>query len=338
MRVCLAGLKEAGAPVQPVASVSFTWSNCRPNEVIRSVRSVSGDVKVVVTPRPEKNDRKSTVGPSMAPLRPPAHSSWMTFLPPRSADWAMVSACNTPGSNAAVRLASGWVLIANVLLVEPVTPGHAPVAIVYQPAPVFGGAWVSMPSPRALTPFLRNFRIVGITPWSAYFSTRSWRMPSEAKKTALPGVESWDGWCPPPLWADAAGVPTARAATAAGATRARAAAMTTGRRSLRFTAPSKAGWEPIPQGPCCARARLPGDGSNLHPRSGGVKATLGYVPAAGGASSFRSRPAPTRGGPARRRGPGQALRVRSSLGSRVGGREPGPSSLSRSVPGSYAVG
>src|SRR6478735_5431884 len=119
-------------------------------------------------------------------------------------------------------------------------------------------------------------------------------MPSEAKKTALPGVESCDGWCPPPLWADAAGVPTARAATAAGATRARAAAMTTGRRSLRFTAPSKAGWEPVPQGPCCARARLPGDGSNLHPRSGGVKAPLGYVPAAGGASSFRSRPAPTR--------------------------------------------
>ena len=40
----------------------------------------------------------------MVPLRPPAHSIWTTFLPPRSADWAMVSADSTPESNAAVRL------------------------------------------------------------------------------------------------------------------------------------------------------------------------------------------------------------------------------------------
>ncbi len=41
----------------------------------------------------------------------------------------------------------------NVLLVEPWTPGHAPVASVYQPAPVFGGAWVSSPLPEADVPF-----------------------------------------------------------------------------------------------------------------------------------------------------------------------------------------
>ena len=29
-------------------------------------------------------------------LRPPAHSIWATFVPPRSADWAIVSACSTP--------------------------------------------------------------------------------------------------------------------------------------------------------------------------------------------------------------------------------------------------
>ena len=33
----------------------------------------------------------------------------------------------------------------NVLFVEPVTPGQAPVASVNQPAPVFGGACVSSP-------------------------------------------------------------------------------------------------------------------------------------------------------------------------------------------------
>ena len=72
----------------------------------------------------------------------------------------------------------------NVLLVEPWTPGHAPVASEYQPAPVFGGAWVRRPSPVAFAPFLRNEAIVGMTPSAAYFATRSWRKPSAAKKTA----------------------------------------------------------------------------------------------------------------------------------------------------------
>ena len=64
------------------------------------------------------------------------------------------------GARGSERVAVEW----NVLLVEPWTPGQAPVASVYQPAPVFGGAWVSRPLPDAFVPFLRNAAIVGITP------------------------------------------------------------------------------------------------------------------------------------------------------------------------------
>ena len=78
------------------------------------------------------------VGPSMVALRPPAHSTCATFSPLRSADWAIDSTWRTPGSNAAVRFANGWPFRWNVLFVEPWTPGHAPVARLYQPAPVFG--------------------------------------------------------------------------------------------------------------------------------------------------------------------------------------------------------
>ena len=92
-------------------------------------------MKFVATPRPEKNDWKSIVGPWIVALRPPAHSTCATLRPPRSADWAIDSAWSTPGSNAAVRFANGWPLRWNVLLVEPWTPGHAPVARLYQPAP-----------------------------------------------------------------------------------------------------------------------------------------------------------------------------------------------------------
>ena len=113
----------------------------------------------------------------MVPLRPPAHSTCATLRPPRSADWAIVSAWRTPASNAAVRVppkvADDGPDLWNVLLVDPWTPGHVPVAIVYQPAPVFGGACVSMPLPEAFTPLRRKPRIVGMTPWSAYFWTRS---------------------------------------------------------------------------------------------------------------------------------------------------------------------
>ena len=97
------------------------------------------------------------VGPLIDALRPPAHSTWATFRPPRSAAWAIDSACSTSGSNAAVRLAAkASPFLWNVLLVEPCTPGQAPVAKVYQPAPVLGGAWVRRPSCEARTPLRMN--------------------------------------------------------------------------------------------------------------------------------------------------------------------------------------
>src|SRR6185436_3443782 len=96
-------------------------------------------MKFVATPRPEKKDWKSMVGPSIVALRPPAHSTCATLRPLRSADCAIDSAWSTFASNAAVRFPNGWPLMWNVLLVEPWTPGHAPVARLYQPAPVVCG-------------------------------------------------------------------------------------------------------------------------------------------------------------------------------------------------------
>jgi hypothetical protein len=72
-----------------------------------------------------------------------------------------------------------------VLLVDPCTPGHAPVARLYQPAPVFGGDWVSSPPLSADAPFCKNSRIVGIKIWPAKLDTRSCRKPSEAKNSTL---------------------------------------------------------------------------------------------------------------------------------------------------------
>src|SRR6188474_156716 len=106
-------------------------------------------MKFVATPRPEKNDWKSIVGPLIVAFRPPAHSTWATLRPPRSADWAIDSACSTPRLNALVDVAKVVLLMWNVLLVDPWTPGQAPVASEYQPAPVFGGAWVRSPLPAA---------------------------------------------------------------------------------------------------------------------------------------------------------------------------------------------
>src|SRR4029077_20432127 len=83
-----------------------------------------------------------------------------------------------------VRLAKGCPDLWKVLLVEPWTPGHAPVAGVYQPAPVLGGSCASRPLPDAYVPLRRNDRIVGMTPWSAYRFTASSPMPSAAKKMA----------------------------------------------------------------------------------------------------------------------------------------------------------
>src|SRR5215216_6027996 len=116
----------------------------------------------------------------MAPLRPPTHSIWATFLPPRSAAWASVSACSTFGLLNDVEFANGEPLMWNVLFVDPCTPGHAPVASVNQPAPVFGGAWVRRPLPDANAPCLSISRKPGTPPWPAYLATWSWRMPSDA--------------------------------------------------------------------------------------------------------------------------------------------------------------
>src|SRR4029079_18761247 len=106
-------------------------------------------MKFVATPRPEKNDWKSIVGPWIVALAPPAHSIGATLSPPRSADWARFSAFRTPGANDDVLFANVLPLMWNVLFVEPWTPGHAPVASEYQPAPVLGGASVRMPLPLA---------------------------------------------------------------------------------------------------------------------------------------------------------------------------------------------
>ena len=125
------------------------------------------------------------VGPSIVALRPPAHSTCATFSPLRSADWAMDSAWRTPGSNAAVRFANGWPFRWKVLFVEPWTPGHAPVARLYQPAPVLGGAWVRRPFPLADVPFFRKSDMVGMRPCAAYRATMSCLMPSAAKNTAF---------------------------------------------------------------------------------------------------------------------------------------------------------
>jgi hypothetical protein len=74
----------------------------------------------VVTPRTERKLRKSSVGPWIEPLRPPAHSIWATFLPPRSAAWAIVSACRTlTAPKAAVEFANVPPLMWNVLFVDP---------------------------------------------------------------------------------------------------------------------------------------------------------------------------------------------------------------------------
>ena len=118
-------------------------------------------MKLVDTPRPEANDWKSIVGPWIVAFAPPAHSTWATLSPPRSALWAMDSAFRMPVANAEVLLANVLPLMWNVLLVEPWTPGQAPVARLYQPAPVLGGASVSRPSPVADPPFFRNEAIVG---------------------------------------------------------------------------------------------------------------------------------------------------------------------------------
>src|SRR4029450_10732577 len=98
---------------------------------------------------------------------PPTHSTWATFLPARSAAAAIVSAWSVPSAEKLVRLLKllspvRWY----VLFVGPSSLGSGPVAIVYQPTPVFGGkAWTMPLSPR--TPAAIRLAYVGITPWAA---------------------------------------------------------------------------------------------------------------------------------------------------------------------------
>ena len=97
----------------------------------------------------------------MFALRPPVHSICATFLPASSAedatDWASRTFVGSvpglaplPWKLKDVELVNGCRLSKNVLLVLPWTPGHAPVARVYQPCPVLGGKpWVKPLSPVA---------------------------------------------------------------------------------------------------------------------------------------------------------------------------------------------
>src|SRR3954447_19219240 len=117
----------------------------------------------------------------MTPLRPPAHSICATFLPPRSAAWASVSACRMLplDGNAACELAKVEPLMWNVLFVDPCTPGQAPVVRLNHPAPVFGGACVSRPWSDAYAPCLSRSLKPGTEFPLAYCSIASWRIPSD---------------------------------------------------------------------------------------------------------------------------------------------------------------
>ena len=110
-------------------------------------------MKLVATPRPEKNDWKSIVGPWIVALRAAG---------PLDLGHLEAAALGRLGDRLGLEdvrrrtppcgCANGWPLMWNVLFVEPCTPGQAPVARLYQPAPVFGGAWVSRPLPVPRSP------------------------------------------------------------------------------------------------------------------------------------------------------------------------------------------
>src|SRR5262249_30378625 len=76
-----------------------------------------------------------------------------------------------------------------VLFVEPCSDGYVPVAIVYQPTPVFGGKPCTMPLSPVVPPSI-SFAYVGMAPAAAYFSIRSGRIPSDANSTILSAVRT----------------------------------------------------------------------------------------------------------------------------------------------------
>jgi hypothetical protein len=95
-------------------------------------------------PRREKKFAKSTVGPMTSVAdRPPTQSTCATFLPARSAAAASVSAWRTPSAENEVPRVKSDPVRWNVLLVEPCSLGHVPVASVYQPTPCSAGMPVS---------------------------------------------------------------------------------------------------------------------------------------------------------------------------------------------------
>src|SRR5215218_6525496 len=119
----------------------------------------------------------------MLAWRPATQSSWATWRPARSAAEAIESAWSTPGDVKLVAREKSVPVWWKVLLVEPCWPGQAPVASVYQPAPVLGGKpWVRPLRP--WTPRRFSSRRLGMAPPAANRSTRSGRMPSAENRIA----------------------------------------------------------------------------------------------------------------------------------------------------------
>jgi DNA-binding helix-hairpin-helix protein with protein kinase domain len=92
----------------------------------------------------------------MLAFSPPVHSIWATCLPAASAELATLCASSTavgslpglvplPWNANDAELVNGCRTSKKVLFVLPCVPGQAPVAMVYQPCPVFGGKPCSSP-------------------------------------------------------------------------------------------------------------------------------------------------------------------------------------------------
>ena len=200
-RISLAGLYDAGTLVQPVASVGAApakgawpakpagWSNWSPKLATKAALSAAR--RVVgrhAAPGEEalEVDRGAVDG-GVAAAGPLDLGDLEAAALRALGDGLGLEDVGVERGRPVARTAAP--LMWNVLLVEPWTPGQAPVARLYQPAPVLGGASVSRPLPAAFVPPLRNEAIVGRRPCAAYLATRSWRRPSAAKKTALSSSE-----------------------------------------------------------------------------------------------------------------------------------------------------
>src|SRR5262249_6634564 len=136
----------------------------------------------------------------------PTQSIEATFLPARSAAAPMVSAWSTidlPAESSAendVEFANESPVRWKVLFVDPCSDGYVPVAIVYQPTPVFGGNACTIPLSPVAPCFISSL-YVGMEPALAYFSIKSGRMPSDANITTLSAGR------PSPFFAPAAPAP-----------------------------------------------------------------------------------------------------------------------------------